>query len=262
MNLPFSFPPDYLDQMAALLGPEFPAFNACIHSSTSASGLRINSLKDARQSVLSAFGIIPQSQAIPWCPSGFYIHNDQASGKHPYHAAGLFYLQEPSAMAVAEILDPQPGENILDLAAAPGGKATHLAALMQGQGMLVANEIHPQRVWELAENLERWGCRNAVITQESPARLADQLGSFFDRVLLDAPCSGEGMFRKSAAARRDWSLNSVNKLCGTPNIDPQRGLPPGAGWRCIGLFHLHFQPSRERGGHRQFSGTSPGFQDG
>ena len=100
-------------------------------------------------------------------------------------------------MAVAELLDPQPGERVLDLCAAPGGKSTHLAARMEGKGLLVANEIHPKRVWELAENLERWGARNVRFLNESPARLAERLTDFFDRVLVDAPCSGEGMFRKS-----------------------------------------------------------------
>lgn len=108
-------------------------------------------------------------------------------------------------MAVAELLDPQPGERVLDLAAAPGGKATHIAALMGGRGLLIANEPHPQRAWVLAENLERWGAANVAITNETPERLADRFAGYFDRVLLDAPCSGEGMFRKSEAARREWS---------------------------------------------------------
>ena len=108
-------------------------------------------------------------------------------------------------MAVAELLDPQPGEAVLDLCAAPGGKTTHLAALMGDQGLLVANETHLKRVWELAENLERWGTHNTIITNESPPRLADRLSGFFDKILVDAPCSGEGLFRKSDAARRDWS---------------------------------------------------------
>ena len=108
-------------------------------------------------------------------------------------------------MAVAELLDPQPGERVLDLAAAPGGKATHIASLMRDQGLLIANEMHPKRAWDLAENLERWGARTAAITNEPPERLAERFAGYFDRVLLDAPCSGEGMFRKSEAARREWS---------------------------------------------------------
>lgn len=108
-------------------------------------------------------------------------------------------------MAAAQALDPQPGERILDLCAAPGGKSTHIVSLTGDRALLFANETHPQRVWELAENLERWGARNVIIVNETPARLAQYLEGFFDRVLVDAPCSGEGMFRKSEAARRDWS---------------------------------------------------------
>lgn len=108
-------------------------------------------------------------------------------------------------MAVAELLDPQPGERVLDLAAAPGGKATHIASLMRGEGLLVANEVHSQRAWELAGNLERWGARNVAVTNETPERLAERFPGFFDRVLVDAPCSGEGMLRKGEAARREWA---------------------------------------------------------
>ncbi len=107
-------------------------------------------------------------------------------------------------MAAAEALSPLPGEKVLDLAAAPGGKATHLASLMKNTGVLVANEIHPRRVWNLAENLERCGITNAVVTNETPQRLADHFGEYFDRVMLDAPCSGEGMFRRGDIARKEW----------------------------------------------------------
>ena len=204
-----SLPPVFLSRMQSLLGDDFPAFLES-YQSPAVSGLRLNTLKlsvEAWQS-LSPYPLTP----VPWCPSGFVI--DQAGapldtgvpppGKHPFHAAGLYYLQDPSAMAAAELLAPLPGERVLDLAAAPGGKTTHLAVLMQNQGLLVANEIHPQRAWDLAENLERCGVRNAAILNETPARLAEHFGAFFDRVLLDAPCSGEGMLRKSQAARQEW----------------------------------------------------------
>jgi 16S rRNA C967 or C1407 C5-methylase (RsmB/RsmF family)/NOL1/NOP2/fmu family ribosome biogenesis protein len=165
-------------------------------------------------------------EAVPWCSSAFLIPaTDFSFGKHPYHLAGLYYMQDPSAMAPAELLmsapfDLQPGPvslhpasskgmRVLDLAEAPGGKTTALAALMQGQGLLVANEIKDKRVGHLAVNVERWGAGNVVITNESPERLADHFGAFFDRVLVDAPCSGEGMFRKDMGARRDWSPEMV-----------------------------------------------------
>ena len=112
-------------------------------------------------------------------------------------------------MSPAELLAPQPGERVLDLAAAPGGKTTHLAALLKGTGLLVANEIKNKRVGHLAQNVERWGAGNVVVTNETPERLADHFGPFFDRVLVDAPCSGEGMFRKDMGARADWSPEMV-----------------------------------------------------
>jgi NOL1/NOP2/sun family putative RNA methylase len=188
--------------MSGLLGGEYPAFLASYDAPTVA-GLRGNTLKISVEAFRAAasFELAP----VPWCLTGFTVPEGQTPGKHPWHAAGIYYLQEPSAMAVAELLDPRPGERVLDLAAAPGGKATHIASLMRGEGLLIANEMHPKRAWDLAENLERWGARNAAITNEPPERLAERFAGYFDRVLLDAPCSGEGMFRKSEAARREWS---------------------------------------------------------
>ena len=205
-----SLPPAFLSHMQSLLGDDFPAFLES-YQLPAISGLRLNTLKlsvEAWQS-LSPYPLTP----VPWCPSGFVI--DQAGspadagvpppGKHPFHAAGLYYLQDPSAMAAAELLAPLPGERVLDLAAAPGGKTTHLAALMQNQGLLVANEIHPQRAWDLAENLERCGVRNAAILNETPARLAEHFGAFFDRVLLDAPCSGRACCARARPPARNGS---------------------------------------------------------
>ena len=193
------------------MGDEYNAFLASLHLPP-ASGLRVNTLKIASPEFLdlSPYEIAP----IPWSSSGFTIESSEGidttpPGKHPYHSAGLYYLQEPSAMAVAEVLAPQPGEKVLDLAAAPGGKATHLAALMKNTGLLVANEIHPKRVWDLVENLERCGVTNTIVTNEIPQKLADHFEGYFDRVLLDAPCSGEGMFRKSELARMEWKPELV-----------------------------------------------------
>ncbi len=149
---------------------------------------------------------------MAWCPSAFLLEGEEKPGKHPYHLAGLYYLQDPSAMAPAELLFSIPmrqGERVLDLSAAPGGKTTHLAALMRGKGLLVANEIKNKRVGHLTQNVERWGAGDVVVTNESPERLADHFGAFFDRVLVDAPCSGEGMFRKDMGARLDWSPGMV-----------------------------------------------------
>ncbi len=208
-------PPLFLDRMAALLGgpesAEYRAF-AASYDRPPVAGLRANTLKVSAAELAARlpFALAP----VPWSADGFILQDADESpagrpGKHPYHAAGLYYLQEPSALAPIELLDPQPGERVLDLSAAPGGKATHIAARLQGAGLLVANEIHGRRAWDLAENLERCGVRNAAITNETPERLAERFGAWFDAVLVDAPCSGEGMLRKSAAARQEWAPELV-----------------------------------------------------
>jgi NOL1/NOP2/sun family putative RNA methylase len=196
-------PAPFLARMEKLLGEAYPAF-AAGYALAPYSGLRVNTLKVSSTSFL---GFSPfHLQRIPWTQDGFLVDRENSfPGKHPYHAAGLYYLQEPSAMAVVEALAPQPHEKVLDLAAAPGGKTTHLAARMHNSGLLVANEIHPRRVWDLAENLERWGISNAVVTNETPENLAAHFESFFDRVIVDAPCSGEGLFRKTPSAAAEWS---------------------------------------------------------
>jgi NOL1/NOP2/sun family putative RNA methylase len=201
-----SLPPAFVDRMTGLLGDEADALFRT-YDEPARSGLRVNPLK---LSPADFAAISPWPLAsIPWCETGFLIGADALAGKHSWHAAGLYYLQEPSAMAVAEALDVQPGHLVLDLAAAPGGKATQLAGLLQGEGALVANEIAPARIKPLGENLERFGVTNAIVLNEEPARLAARLGPAFDRVLLDAPCSGEGMFRKAPAARDEWSAEHV-----------------------------------------------------
>jgi len=257
----------FLNRMSDLLGAEYPAFLATYEVAPSV-GLRVNTLKitpsDFRQ--IAPFELSP----VPLCAAGFTVTGGDAEpGKHPYHAAGLYYLQDPSAMAVAELLAPQPGERILDLAAAPGGKATHIAAMMQGDGLLVANEVHPKRAWELAENLERWGARNVTITNETPGRLADHFGDFFDRVVVDAPCSGEGMLRKSAAARTEWGPELVRGCAlrqSTILEQASRLVRPG-GW--LAYATCTFNPEENEGAiahflrdEREFELVEPAWRPG
>ena len=200
--------PLFLERMRLLLGDEYPAFAEALDAAPK-SGLRVNTLKLTPEA-FKQIAPFELGSRIPWCPPAFSLLPSTFSpGLHPYHKAGLYYLQDPSAMSPAELLAPQPGERVLDLAAAPGGKTTQLAALMRGEGLLVANEIKDKRVGHLAQNVERWGAGNVVVTNESPERLADHFGAFFDRVLVDAPCSGEGMFRKDMGARADWSPEMV-----------------------------------------------------
>ncbi|NGQ96866.1 NOL1/NOP2/sun family putative RNA methylase [Brevibacillus sp. SYP-B805] len=201
-------PAAFANRMQELLQDEYPAFLKA-YEENARQGLRLNPLKTDRQAFLarSPFRLHP----VPWCPDGFYYAEEDRPGKHPYHAAGLYYIQEPSAMAVAAAVEAQPGERILDLCAAPGGKSTQLAAALNGEGLLIANEPHPVRVKALSENVERLGIRNAIVTHETPERLADRFPQYFDRVLVDAPCSGEGMFRKLPEAIADWSEEKVQE---------------------------------------------------
>jgi NOL1/NOP2/sun family putative RNA methylase len=220
-------PPAFEERMKTLLEGEYEAF-AQSYERPPLHGLRVNSLKidPGRFLEMSPFSLTP----IPWCRAGFYYPEGERPGKHPYHAAGLYYLQEPSAMSVAEVAEAEPGETVLDLCAAPGGKTTQLAAALRGEGLLVANEIHPARVKALSENVERLGIRNAVVTNETPEKLAERFPQYFDRIVVDAPCSGEGMFRKLPEALDDWSVDKV-KECHLMQLDilesAARMLKPG-----------------------------------
>jgi 16S rRNA C967 or C1407 C5-methylase (RsmB/RsmF family)/NOL1/NOP2/fmu family ribosome biogenesis protein len=197
--------------MRELLGTEADLLEASLALAPQV-GLRANTLK-LSPSEFQALSPWPMSK-VPWCPAGFVLDAGEATavvrpGLHPFHAAGLYYLQDPSAMAVAEVLAPRTGERILDLAAAPGGKSTHLASLYGDGGLLVANDVHGGRARELSRNLERWGTRRTVVTNSSALELAERWPERFDAVLLDAPCSGEGMFRKTPDALDQWSESLV-----------------------------------------------------
>lgn len=134
---------------------------------------------------------------IPWCQTGYYVDEQTKPGKHPYYHAGLYYIQEPSAMAPVELLEVAPGERVLDLCAAPGGKSTQIAAKLRGSGMLVTNDINAERTKALAKNIELYGVRNAVVLGETPERIARAFPNFFDKILIDAPCSGKGCSGKT-----------------------------------------------------------------
>lgn len=223
-------PEKFIRKMTEMLGSDAPRFFAS-YNEPRTQGLRLNPLKclpesEAADRLRERFGLTP----VPWCSSGYYYREDARPGKHPYHAAGVYYIQEPSAMSPAERLDPKPGEVVLDLAAAPGGKSTQIAGKMQGDGLLVANEIHPARARILAENIERMGIANAVVTSATPGELAARFPLFFDRIMLDAPCSGEGMFRKDPEAIAEWSPELVG-MCAARQEDilndAVRMLKPG-----------------------------------
>ncbi len=201
-------PEQFRIRMKEMLGAEYEAFIQSFEQEKY-QALRINPLKNKNtEKIHACFELTP----VSWESNGYYYTSESHPGKHPYHGAGAYYIQEPSAMAVVPLLEVQPGEKILDLCAAPGGKSTQIAAYLQGEGLLVCNEIHPARAKILSENIERMGVRNACVTNETPTRLSEKFPGYFDRILVDAPCSGEGMFRKNEVACEEWSTENV-ELC-------------------------------------------------
>lgn len=193
-------PKAFIDEVRDLLGGELPAFLDALEQ-PAALALRINPLRAGAEDAARPFCDGP----VPWAEWGRYLKDGLRPGASLAHACGAFYLQEASAMASAAALDARPGERILDLCAAPGGKTSQIAAAMGGRGLLVSNEPVPARARVLAENLDRLGVANAVATNAYPDQLAARWPEQFDAVLVDAPCSGEGMFRREPASRSQWN---------------------------------------------------------
>lgn len=195
--------PAFIDNMRALLGGETEAFLAALEKAPALS-LRINPLRACSAAAAARYAEEP----VPWEPNGRYIIPGTRPGASIAHFSGAFYIQEASAMLPAAILGARPGEKILDLCAAPGGKSSQIAAALAGQGLLVSNEPDLKRAKMLAGNLERLGVKNALVVSEYPPRLAEKWPGFFDAIMVDAPCSGEGMFRREPDSRGQWKSGS------------------------------------------------------
>ncbi|MDF2472806.1 MAG: hypothetical protein K0R21_588 [Anaerocolumna sp.] len=200
------------DRMKELLVDEYDEF-AKSYEQPHYSGLRVNTLKIAPEDFEK---ITPyEIKRIPWIENGYYYDSKDQPARHPHYHAGLYYIQEPSAMIPANLLPIKPGDKVLDLCAAPGGKSTELAAKLKGEGVLISNDISNSRAKALLKNIELFGVRNAIVMSESPAKLSTYFPGFFDKILVDAPCSGEGMFRKSPSIMKNWEQYGVeyyNKL--------------------------------------------------
>lgn len=194
-------PEAFLEEMRDLLKDELEAFLDGFDD-TRRYGLKLNTAKISKEEFerIAPFHLCP----IPWIDGGYTYHRDENPAAHPFYAAGLYYLQEPSAMTPASRLICQPGEKVLDLCAAPGGKATSLGAQLGGEGLLVANDINQARAKALLRNLELFGLPNTFVTNEAPHVLAERFPAYFDKIMVDAPCSGEGMFRKNPAVVDAW----------------------------------------------------------
>lgn len=200
MNLPKK----YLDTMKDMLKDEFDDYLESFNQSR-LYGLRVNTLKITPEEFLkiSPFKLTP----VPWIENGFYYDEEDKPAKHPYYFAGLYYIQEPSAMTPANILPVEEGDYILDMCAAPGGKSTELGAKLNSSGLLVANDISNSRAKALLKNIEVFGIPNAIVLSEDPKKLAKRYPECFDKIMIDAPCSGEGMFRKDSKLIKSWEKN-------------------------------------------------------
>ena len=285
-------PRDFSDRMQRMLGEEFETFLEAFEREKY-QGLRLNTLKTGvngrsaaelpegrsgcgagteagvrqdtdydtgtdRKTSVAETGFAHLSK-VSWAENCYYYEAADQPGKHPYHAAGVYYIQEPSAMAPAGLLDVRPGERVLDLCAAPGGKSTQIAAGLGGEGFLLCNEISPARAKILSENVERMGIVNAYVTNETPARLAELFPGYFDKILVDAPCSGEGMFRKNEAACEEWSLENV-AMCAQRQDDildcAARMLRPGGK---LVYSTCTFAPAENEGSVGRFLGRHTEF---
>ena len=280
-------PPAFIERMKEQIGSDFDAFIKSYQRQGRYHGLRLNPLaisafrpvqgetppsgishlsdsQPARhpssvKALLSSV-ISDLSDPIPWAEDAYYYGEEDRPGKHPYHEAGLYYIQEPSAMAPAVYLDARPGECVLDLCAAPGGKSSQIAACMQGQGLLISNEIVPNRAAVLSENMERLGVVNAIVTNEDPDSLADHFPLFFDKIMVDAPCSGEGMFRKNAIALLEWSPENVQNCAARDDgiLDAADRMLAEVG-RLV-FSTCTFAPAEDEGSIERFLDRHPNYQ--
>ncbi len=205
-------PKEFEDKMIGLIGKEeFHIYEEKLEEENF-HGLRVNTSKISVEDFLkiSPFSLKP----VPWTTNGFYYDKEEKPAKHPYYFAGLYYIQEPSAMTPASFMPVEEGDRVLDICAAPGGKSTELAAKLNGTGILVSNDISNSRAKALLKNLEMFGISNSIVVSEPPHKLSERFQGYFDKILIDAPCSGEGMFRKSNSMITAWENNGVDLFVG------------------------------------------------
>ena len=240
--------------MQKRLGERFPAFLHAMEDPP-CKGVRTNPLKLTAAQLSQ---ILPVGDGVPWEENGFYCDLEKV-GSLPAHHAGLFYSQEPSAMCAAPLLGAQAGERVLDLCAAPGGKTTQLAGAMGGEGVLVANEYVYDRARILSQNVERLGVSNCAVISTDTASLAARLPAYFDKVLVDAPCSGEGMFRKDANAVAEWSEENVARCIARQSaiLDDAAALLAGGG--TLVYSTCTFESGENEGQIRDFLARHPEF---
>lgn len=198
---------EFQDKMKALLKNKYDLYLDSMKDSPYR-GIRINTIKTDAKTLLPLLDFV--GEKVPFCDDGYYVlESEEKIGKNPLHLAGAYYIQEPSAMSAVNMLDVHSGDTVLDLCAAPGSKTTQIASKLSGQGLLWSNEIVKNRANILLSNIERMGIRNAIVSNCNIDTLCNKLSNTFDKILVDAPCSGEGMFRKDENAKMYWSQEHV-----------------------------------------------------
>lgn len=221
----------FFERMSSLLTPEELEAFKNEYTKPSYIGVRVNTLKCSKDKLCALTDAFLENDVTPFCKDGFYLKDKEAfSGNHPLHHAGAVYFQEPSAMSAAALLSPEKGDKVLDLCAAPGGKSTQLGACLDGTGLIWSNEIVKSRANILLGNFERCGIKNGVVSNADPESLCTALEGYFDKVLVDAPCSGEGMIRRDSNALTEWSVEHTLS-CATRQLkileSAKKALKPG-----------------------------------
>lgn len=248
MNLPEIF----LERMKKMLGNEYNSFLNSYNTQNNFS-LRLNPLKQ------TDFLGFENNQSVPWEKYGYYYNESERPGKSVYHDIGLYYIQEASAMSVAEILSPTQDDIVLDLCASPGGKSTQIATLMNNCGLLISNEIIPRRATILSDNIARLGITNTIVLNETPENVAKKFSNYFTKIIVDAPCSGEGMFRKNPEAINEWSQENV-AMCAERQLNIlntiKDTLIPGG---TLVYSTCTFSPEEDEQVIEKFISENPGF---
>lgn len=254
MNLPKA----YTDKMKKLLGADYDKYIESFNQPR-VYGLRANRLKIDAKDLKDL--VDWNLDNIPWCKEGFYYDGENIRpAKHPYYAAGLYYIQEPSAMSTGAMLPVEPGDRVADLCAAPGGKSTQVAAKLQGKGVLVTNDISASRCKALLKNIEVSGVPNAIILNEDPKNMADRFEGYFNKIIVDAPCSGEGMFRKDDSAVKSWETHKTEFCCGLQRDILASASKMLANDGYIAYSTCTFAPEEDEGMIQEFLNNNPEFE--
>ncbi len=253
MNLPEK----YAQRMQGLLGEDYDKYLKSLDEKRYC-GLRANTLKISPDTIKKLVNW--ELEPVKWCDCGFYYNEEIRPAKHPFYNAGLYYIQEPSAMSTGAMIDIQPGDRVLDLCAAPGGKSTQAAAKLKGEGVIVSNDISASRCKALLKNIEVCGVKNAVITNETPQKLAERFEGYFNKIIVDAPCSGEGMFRKDDGAVRSWEEHKSEMCCELQRDILKNAAKMLTNGGVIAYSTCTFAPEEDEGMIWEFLTQNPDFE--